>query len=84
MKPGTELFLLEAERLVNDIRPLFAEHPPAVIGVALAELVADHIAGAHPNLRARVRIEFLNALDEMIPEIEKAIFPDGLPAEWQR
>jgi hypothetical protein len=84
MKPGTELLLLQAERLANDIRPLFAGRPPAVLGVGPAELVAGHIAGAYPDLRAKARAEFINAVDGMVAEVEKAIFPDGLPAVWRR
>jgi hypothetical protein len=57
--------------------------PPAVIGVALAELVAVHLAGARPDLRDRARDELLRFVDEMIPEFEKQIFPDGLPQEWR-
>jgi hypothetical protein len=84
MKPTTELFLAQADQLVADINPLFVGKPPAVLGLALAELVAAHIAGAHPDLRAKARDEFLSFVDEMISEYAKQIFPDGLPPEWRR
>jgi hypothetical protein len=51
MKPTAELFLAQAERLVADIKPLLAGKHPVVIGTALAELVAGHIARARPDLR---------------------------------
>jgi hypothetical protein len=43
-------------------------------------VVAIHFAGTHPNLRDRARDEFHCAVDEMIPECEKQIFPDGFAA----
>lgn len=46
-----ELFLAKAERLVKDIKPLFADKHPAVIAMALAELVARHFASTPPGVR---------------------------------
>jgi hypothetical protein len=40
MTPAEELLLAKAEQLVRDIKPLFAGKHPAVLGRALAELVA--------------------------------------------
>jgi hypothetical protein len=84
MKPTTELFLLQAERLANDIKPMFAGQRPAVIAVALAELVALHFASTRPDKRDAARAEFQRTVDEAIPECERQIFPDGLPLEWWR
>jgi hypothetical protein len=84
MKPTAELFLAQAERLVNDIKPLFADKHPAVLGVALAELVALHFASTPPDLRDIARDEFMRTVDDMIPECETQIFPDGPPLEWRR
>jgi hypothetical protein len=46
-----ELFLAKAERLVKDIKPLFADKHPAVIAMALAALVARHFASMPPGVR---------------------------------
>jgi hypothetical protein len=48
----------------------------------VGRLVALHFAGMRPGLRDKARDDFLRAVDELVPECEKAIFPDGLPAEW--
>jgi hypothetical protein len=84
MNSTTELFLLQAERLANDIKPMFARQHPPVIAVALAELVALHFASTRPDRRDAARAEFQRTVDDAIPECERKIFPDGLPAEWQR
>jgi hypothetical protein len=73
MKPTMELFPAQADQLVADIKRLFAERPPAVLGLALAELAAAHVAGAHPTLRAKARDEFVSFVDEMIPEYAEQI-----------
>jgi hypothetical protein len=82
MKP-TAVFLAQAERLVADVKPLFAEKPPAVLGVALAELVAEFFAGLRPDRRAEALDDFRRTVDDMIPVAEKLMFPDGAPAEWR-
>jgi hypothetical protein len=83
MKPTAELFLEQAKKLVDDVRPLFVGQHPAVISMALAELMALHIAGTRPDLRDKVRAEFQDGVDSMVPEFERVIFPDGLPQEWR-
>ena len=84
MNPTTELFLLQAERLVNDVKPHFAGKHPAVVAVALSELFALHLASTPPDTRDPARAEFMRAVDEAVPECERKIFPDGLPREWLR
>jgi hypothetical protein len=83
MKPMAELLLAQAERLVGDVKPLFAEQHPVVLSVALAELVATHFASMRPDMRAKAYEDFRRHVDEMIPECERQIFPDGLPPEWR-
>jgi hypothetical protein len=55
-----------------------------VLGVALAELVAEVFAGMRPDRQVEALDDFWRAVDEMVPKAEKLIFPDGLPAEWRR
>ena len=83
MRPAVELFLAQAEQLVNDVKPLFAGKPPAVLVMALAELVARHFAGMRPELRDNACGEFIRIVGEMIPECERQVFPDG-PREWRQ
>jgi hypothetical protein len=83
MKPTTGLFLAQAEQLVKEIRPLFADKHPAVLGTVLAELVVLHFASTRPGLREQAtrRVYQLRGRDG--PQYETQIFPDGLPQEWQ-
>jgi hypothetical protein len=83
MKPTTELFLAQAERLVAKVKPQFQGQPPVVLGVALAELVAEFFAGMRPDRRTEALDDFRRTVDDLIPEAEKLMFPDGLPAEWR-
>jgi hypothetical protein len=84
MNRTTELFLLQAGQLVDDVKPHFAGQHPAVVAVALSELFALHLASTPPDTRDAARAEFMRAVDNAIPECERKIFPDGLPAEWRR
>jgi hypothetical protein len=84
MKPTTELFLTQAERLVAQIKPQFEGQPPVVLGVVLAELVAEFFAGMRPDRRPEALDDFRRTVDDMIPVAEKLMFHDGLPAEWRR
>jgi hypothetical protein len=84
MRPTAELFLAQAEQLVNDVRPLFAGKPPAVLVMALAELVARHFASMRRELRNNACDEFLRIVLEMIPDCERQIFLDGPLREWRQ
>jgi hypothetical protein len=84
MRPTEELFLAQAKQLADDCRPLFAGKPPAVLGVALAELVAEFFASMRPDRRGEALDDFRRAVDEMVPKAEKLIFPGGLPPEWRQ
>jgi hypothetical protein len=54
------------------------------MGMTLAELVAQHIAAMRPDVRASALDDFRRSVEEMIPDAETLIFPDGSPAEWRR
>lgn len=82
MKLTTEAFLTQSKELVDDIRPMFVGQHPAVISMALGELMAMHFAGTRPDMRDKARAEFQEFVDSMVPEFERIMFPDGLPEEW--
>jgi hypothetical protein len=83
MKAAAEVVQVRAERLVADLKLRFEGEPPAVLGVALAGLVAEFFAGMRPDRRAETLEAFRLTVDDMIPQAEKLIFPNGLPAEWR-
>jgi hypothetical protein len=65
--------------IVDAIRPLLAGKDPAIQGAVLADLLAIFLAGHHPELREDILELHIDAVRELIPVNEAALFPGGDP-----
>ena len=77
MKPSRKA--KEASDLVEQIKPLFADRDPEVIGAALAELLALLLAGHHPSLREELLLLSTDITRQLIPLVLQDI---DVPPEW--
>lgn len=75
----------ESARLAKEIRPLFAEEHPVVVGSTLAELCARMIAMYHPDQRTSIRAHLIKLMDDLVPIIINDMVRSGkVSADWQR
>lgn len=57
----------EAEKLEEQVRPLFAGHQAPIQGAALAGLLASWLAGHHPEVRERLIELHIEGVRALIP-----------------
>lgn len=62
-----------ALRLADRMGQVLRKRDPAVMGGALAEVVAKWLAGHHPKIRAVVETDFLDAMHKLAVVNEKII-----------
>lgn len=78
---GIDETVARAEWLVDRIKPLLAGAGPDVQGAALVQLVALHLAGHPPEMRAALLELHARCVGDMVPAIERETFgPAGHPA----
>lgn len=71
------------QQLVDKIRTVLANKPPAIQGAALAELLAVFIAGHHPDLREQMLTMHVDTVRKLVPPCEAELFSTRpRPKEW--
>ena len=64
--------------VLNQIRPLLADHHPIVQGMVLAELAATFLAGHHPDDRPALLHMLVRTIESLTPVIadQLDLFPE--------
>lgn len=82
MPDETDKQVIEAEGIVERIKPMLAGRSGPVQGAVLADLLSLWIAGHHPRLRDEILAEHIATVRRLVPHSEKEIFgPRGWPVQ---
>lgn len=70
-----------ALRLADRMGQVLRKRDPAIMGGALAEVVSKWLAGHHPEIRAVIEADFIEAIHKLVPVNEKIIL-DHYGGKW--
>jgi len=84
-KREEERLLRESEILVRALKPILANHHPAVQGAAIAELFAAWVAGHNQAVRGEIFEMQVEMVRQAYPQMAKAIWKrPGLAKQYWR